>query len=161
MKTIARIFAGLVFCSFYWIVGCPDHPAPAALGNVLHIRMLVSAATGLPTSVLFDYDFTQPLNKACSATVTSNCVSGFQAGYFSGSGAQLGSWTAVPLPATISSTGPTIGISTPYTGPSSLGIYQLEVQVLYKDGSGAAQQGPVAAAPLVLVPSAVSNVRSQ
>jgi hypothetical protein len=163
MRTLKHIGIGLSLMMLAWAFGCPSTPLTAnMLGIAMHISAgQVSAASGLPTSVLWDYDFTQPLNKACSSSVTTNCVSGFQVGYFQSSGTQIGSWTSVALPATISSTGPTTGISTAYAGPTTLGSYLIEVQTMYKDSTGATQGGPVASLSFPLTPSAALNIRTQ
>jgi len=162
MRYLRPLLCFLAASTMAIFVGCPSTPLNASLlGVALHLVPQVSAASGIPTAVLFDYDFTQPLNKACSSSVTTNCVSGFQVGYFQSSGTQIGSWTSVALPATTSSTGPTVGISSAYAGPTTLGSYIIEVQTMYKDSTGATQGGPVASLSFPLTPSAALNIRTQ
>jgi hypothetical protein len=154
----ARAFMAFTLVFGTYMFGCPNQPG--ILGGVVGLRMQVSAATGLPTAILWDYDFTLPLNKACGAA-TTNCVSGFVITYQTTSGAPVGTPTNVPLPTTISSTGPTVGITTPYAGPTSLGSWQITLTLNYKDGTGTVQAGPTATIPLQLTPGVPVNLHVQ
>lgn len=161
MKRIIGLTAGtFLLCCFGFAVGCPSAPPGTVLGNVLHMRFQTNAA-GDPVSILWDYDFTTPNDKACSATVTTSCVSGFQEAVFNSKPAQVAGPVNVPLPATISSTGPTTGISTPFNVPTSLDTYQIQVSIAWKDGTGAQQFGPSAGLAFPRIPNAVGNLRAQ
>ena len=161
MRYLRPLLCFLAASTMAIFVGCPSTPLNASLlGMALHLVPQVNAASGIPTAVLFDYDFTQPLNKACSSTVTSNCVSGFTVTLAQGSTA-IGSPVSVALPATISSTGPTVGISGALPAISAMGQYTVTVQVMFKDATGTVQGGPVAALNFPLTPSGVANIRVQ
>ena len=127
--------------------------------------MGLAAQAVTPTQFLWDYDFTQPNSRACSATVTTSCVSGFTEQVMvqpaSGPATLLAGPTAIPLPATISTTGPTVGISAPFTPPTAMGNYQLWVTVNYKDGNGVAQIGPTSSLGFAVLPIAAQNLRTQ
>lgn len=155
-----RPFFALLFISTVYLFGCPNQPLPI-IGNALHISMQVNAA-GVPVSVFWDFDFTQPNNKACPATTPTSCVSGFIVTIKDSAGTTvLGAPQTVGLPATINATGVTTGISAPYNGPTTLGSYQAQVQVTYRDGAGTVQPGPVGAGPALILPSAPLNVHVQ
>jgi hypothetical protein len=108
------------------------------------LRFQVNAA-GLPTGILFDYDFTQPLDKACSATVTTSCVSGFTF-ITQLNGIAMGTPINILLPATISATGPTLAIACAncIATLTSPGAYLFCLTTNYKDASGTVQSGAVA-----------------
>jgi len=86
-----------------------------------------------PTQFLWDYDFTQPLSRACSTTVLTACVSGFTTQTINQlTNAVIAGPVAVALPATISTTGPTVGIAAPFTPPTALGQYAVQVIVNWR-----------------------------
>src|SRR5258708_37277170 len=63
------------------------------------------------TQFFWDYDFTQPNSRACSTTVTTVCVTGFTTQTVNTTtNAIVAGRFAVSLPATINTTGPTIGV---------------------------------------------------
>ena len=140
--------------SFVWPMGVRPH-----FRTIFNLRFQVNAATGVPVSILWDYDYSQPLNKPCTTAVTTNCVSAFSATVLSGT-TVVGTAQTFTVPSTQTAV-LTTGISVPYNGPSGLGTYSIQVQTLYKDGSGTQQGGPVASGPLVLTPSAPLNPRAQ
>jgi len=122
--------------------------------------MLLHAAA--PTQFLWDYDFTQPSSRACSSTATVSCVSGFTVQtVVQPAFTVIAGPVSVALPATISTTGPTVGISAPFTPPAAMGNYQIWVTVNWKDGSGTAQSGPTSALGFAVIPVAASNLRTQ
>jgi len=121
-------------------------------------------AQALPpvTQFLWDYDFTQPNSRACSTTITTACVSGFTVQTIvQPSFAVIAGPVAIPLPGTINTTGPTVGISSPFTPPSAMGNYQIWVTVNWKDSSGAAQTAPTASLGFAVVPVVPANLRTQ
>lgn len=67
----------------------------------------------------------------------------------------------MPLPTTILTTGPTLGISTPFNVPAGLGNYTIQVAVAWKDSTGTQQYGPSAAYSYPVIPGAVANLRVQ
>jgi len=86
-----------------------------------------------PTQFTWDYDFTQPLSRACSTTVLTACVSGFTTQTVNQlTNAIISGPFAVSLPATISTTGPTVGIAAPFTPPTALGQYAVQVIVNWR-----------------------------
>ena len=85
------------------------------------------------TQFLWDYDFTQPNSRACTATITSNCVNGFTVQTVNTTtNAVIAGPAIIPLPATINATGPTIGIAAPFTPPATLGQYSIQVTVTWQ-----------------------------
>lgn len=140
--------------SFGWSMGVRPH-----IKAIFNLRFQVSAATGVPVSILWDYDYSQPLNKPCTTAVTTNCVSGFGVTVLTGT-TVTGALQTFTVPATQTAV-LTTGISVPYNGPTGLGSYQIQVQTMYKDSSGTVQGGPVSAGPLALTPSAAINPRAQ
>ena len=85
------------------------------------------------TQFFWDYDFTQPNSRACSTTVTTACVTGFTTQTVNTTtNAIVAGPFAVALPATINTTGPTIGIASPYTPPTTMGLYSIQVIVNWK-----------------------------
>jgi len=85
------------------------------------------------TQFIWDYDFTQPLSRACSTTVLTACVSSFTTQTINQlTNAVIAGPTAVALPATISTTGPTVGIAAPFTPPTALGQYAVQVIVNWR-----------------------------
>jgi len=86
-----------------------------------------------PTQFLWDYDFTQPLSRPCSTTVLTACVSGFTTQTINQlTNAVIAGPVVVALPATISTTGPTVGIAAPFTPPTVLGQYAVQVIVNWR-----------------------------
>ena len=156
MKRMFRI-AGFASCLvFAWMFGCPTQPN--AENGLFNLHFQVNAA-GVPTAVLFDYDFTKPQNRPCSGTVTTNCVSGFTLTTLSGA-TQVGTPTGISLPASLSITAVTVGITTLYTAPTSLGNYSVCIQVNYKDGTGTVQGGAQGCLGYAVLPDAPLNVRT-
>ncbi len=86
-----------------------------------------------PTQFLWDYDFTQTNSRACSTTVLTACVLGFTTQTVNQlTNAILVGPTVVALPTTISTTGPTVGIAAPFTPPTALGQYAVQVIVNWR-----------------------------
>ena len=155
MKRMFRIASFTGIFLLIWLRGCTN--APNAGGGLFNLHFQVNAA-GVPTAILFDYDFTKPQNKPCSGTVTTNCVSGFMLTTLSGT-TQVGAPTSISLPASLSTTAVTVGITTPYTAPISLGNYSVCIQVNYKDGTGTVQGGVQGCLGYAILPDAPLNVR--
>lgn len=136
--------------------------------SVLKLRLKVNAA-GVPTAVLWDYDFTNPLNKPCSTATQATCVISFTVStleVFSGNPPPpplaIGTPTTLSVLAMLpaSTTGPTVGISVPYISPTAFGWYQIGVQVNFNDAAGKTQGGPISAISNYVGPTAVMNVRT-
>jgi hypothetical protein len=151
-KRITLAFAVMMMT---WLVGCPGAFLP---GSVFGIAV-AEAAT--PTQILFDYDFTITTNRACTVAITSSCVSSFTESVTNSLGTVVAGPVNIVLPATISTTGPTIGITTPFNVPATLGPYNILVQVVYKDNAGVAQGGPTASLGYSVTPTGALNVRVQ
>jgi hypothetical protein len=107
---------------------------------------VVPMAAVPPTTVVFDFDFTQTGSSACTVTVTTSCVSAFTVSFYQngipGSGTPLGTPTVMFLPTPISTTGPTTNIRCAGCIPTTLtypGIYYACVLTNWKDSTGAAQ----------------------
>jgi hypothetical protein len=83
-----------------------------------------------PTQFLWDYDFTQPNSRACINTITTGCVNGFTVQVVNQTtNAVVSGPTTVGLIVAVSTTGPTIGFSVPFTAPATLGSYAIQVTV--------------------------------
>ncbi|MGH8863091.1 MAG: hypothetical protein ACREVZ_00340 [Burkholderiales bacterium] len=170
MKKAARIATGVLIVFVLFMFGpttrhplIADAPQQLTISNVSvsgDVLAFGPAGAPAPTGILFDYDFTKAQNKACSATVTANCVAGFTLTTTSGT-TQVGASVNVPLPGTISSTGITTNIAAPYSAPANLGSYSACLQVNYKDSTGVAQGGPTACTGFSILPDAPLNLRVQ
>ena len=85
------------------------------------------------TQFIWDYDFTLLNSRACSTTILTACVSGFTTQTVNQlTNAVLAGPTAIALPTTISTTGPTVGIAAPFTPPTALGQYAVQVIVNWR-----------------------------
>lgn len=94
-------------------------------------------ANGQIVAWQFNYDFTKPNNVPCTATLTSNCVTGFTVTTLSGT-TVVGTPLAVPLPAPV--TGVMTGISSgPYTQPATVGPYTAVFTTNFLDITGVAR----------------------
>jgi hypothetical protein len=169
MKKAARIAAGilLVFLAFmFWPTSrrlIAEPPQQITISNISasgDVAAFGAAGQPAPTGILFDYDFTKPQNKPCSATVTTNCVSGFTLTTLAGS-TPMGAPVSVPLPTSISSTGPTTNITVAYTPPVNLGAYSACLQTNYRDAAGSVQGGPQSCIGFSILPDAPANLRLQ
>src|SRR5258708_11413517 len=118
MKSITRVSLGLALSFAAFMFSYPTAPPVGAI--ITGLRLQVSAA-GPPVAVLWDYDFSLAINRPCPTTVSASCVSGFTEQVTNSAGALVAGPTAVALPATIITTGPTIGISAPFTPPTVMG----------------------------------------
>lgn len=130
------LFAGLL--SLVSIFNAPTittHGLRAQLGT-----------NGLPVGFFFDASLVAP--PPCSSTVTVACVTGFNLLTFSSSNTLVAT-LAVPLPATVSTTGLTTSIpSGTYTPPAATtltAVYSVQTQVLYKDPAGNTLAGAASA----------------
>jgi hypothetical protein len=119
-------------------------------------------AAGAPTGIIFDYDFSQPANRACSATITTNCVSGFSFTMQLNNASFGAPVQNILLPATINAAGPTLGITCSNCIPAltNLGNYTLCVQTNYRDVNGIGQAGN-SACLTYSIPSVAVNLRTQ
>src|SRR5438445_10558368 len=134
MKSFLRITAvAMLLCVLVSLVAAQSGSGPIVS---LSYPVLPTQPTNLRTTAtqfLWDYDFTQPNSRACTTTVTTACVTGFTVQTINQTtGAVIAGPPAVALPATISSTGPTIGIASPFTPPTALGSYAVQVTVNWK-----------------------------
>jgi len=137
------------------------HPrlGPRSSFQGLSLRLQLNAA-GVPVMVLWDYDFTQPTNKPCTATLSINCVTGFNVWTTDATGVMLGT-SSVVTPTAVSTTGVTAGILIPYVPPTmNLGVYVINVQTAYRDAAGALQGG-MSSGITWTIPSGPFNVRLQ
>jgi hypothetical protein len=170
MKRTARIATGVLIVFVLFMFGpthrqrlIADAPQQLTISNISVSGDVVGvgpAGAPAPTGILFDYDFTKAQNKACSATVTTNCVSGFTLTTQSGA-TQVGAAVSIALPATISSTAVTTNIPASYTAPTNLGNYSACLQVNFKDAAGAVQGGPQICVGFPILPDSPLNLRVQ
>ncbi len=130
---------------------------------LLALYTLVGAqAATPPTQVVWDYDFTLPTNKPCTTTLIVACVSGFTVQTIdSATKAVVSGPVAVFAPAVISTTGPTVGINTPFVPPTTLGIYATQIIVNWKDGAGANQVAFITTLTYPVNPTGVLNAHYQ
>ena len=153
MKSLLRITILVTLLSITAMLFWPD----ARLA-----QSQTSAAPPAPTGIIFDYDFSQAANRACSTTITTNCVSGFTFTVTLNNTTVIGTPQAIVLPTTINATGPTTGILCQNCIPAltNLGNYALCIQTNYKDASGAPQSGN-SACLTYSIPAIAVNLRTQ
>lgn len=99
--------------------------------------LLLCAAASPAATATFNYTFANP---ACSATVTSNCISGFAVGTVGGATATFTPMATCPLPAT--TTGTVTGITCSFSGTAPLGPVTFAVVAL-ATVSGSSLQSPL------------------
>lgn len=159
MKSILRIAAGFIVTMGLFSFARTASP-PQLSGYSTGLRMQVSAA-GVPVAILWDYDFNAPNSRACTTVIVTGCVSGFTVSVVNSLNVTVSGPVVVALPAIINATGPTLGMSAPFTPPVTMGQYQILSSVNWKDSSGVAQSGPTAALSFPVIPSGPLNLRTQ
>jgi hypothetical protein len=122
--------------------------------KLLTLLILATAAQAATVDVKFDYNFTD--NPACTATRTTNCVSGFRVGFLNGS--TLDSKVNIPLPANPS--GQVVGLTSSFTSQGIYGGKTIAAVAVGKDAAGVEviSDPTKATSPIVLLPGAPLNI---
>jgi hypothetical protein len=132
--------------------------AGLALVGIFVAAQLLTAVVAQAASITLTWTFDYTVDPACTATVTKNCVTGFEYGTTSDSGKTLVKVGTAANPATLATTGST-NVSSQFSQGPPYGAVVFYARTTALDANGNAVFSAVALAPSAqITPASPSNL---